>query len=246
MPLPSPAQFQTGEVAAEMDLVKVAGVMEWLEPKNKKKVQPFLGFTNFYQRFIQDFLHHAHSLFNLTTKDTTWSWGPPEQMAFNALKCAVTSKLVLLFPDNNSLFWVEANSSDFATGAVLLQQSPEDRKWHPVTFYSKSLSTVECNYKIHNKEMLPIIQSFEEWWHFLEGAQHKFKVWTDHKNLKYFWTAKKLNHQQAQWSLYLATFDFLLHHKPGWSMRKPDTLSQRVDHSTGGDDNSNIILFCSK
>ncbi|KAG5338644.1 hypothetical protein C0989_006733 [Termitomyces sp. Mn162] len=81
---------------------------------------------------------------------------------------------------------VEADSSNFATGAVLSQQSLEDGKWHLVAFYSKSLNAVEQNYKIHDKEMLAIIWSFEEWQHFLEGVQHKFKVWMDHKNLKYF------------------------------------------------------------
>ncbi|KAG5732414.1 hypothetical protein E4T56_gene11314 [Termitomyces sp. T112] len=89
--------------AMEMDPVKVAGVVEWPEPKNKK----------------EDFLHHAHLLFNLTGKDVTWSWGPPEQVAFDALKHTVTSGPILLFPDDNSPFWVEADSSDFATGAVL-------------------------------------------------------------------------------------------------------------------------------
>ena len=91
--------------------------------------------------------------------------------------------------------------------------------------------------------MLTIVRSFEEWRHFLEGARHKFEVWTDHKNLKYFWTAKKLNCRQARWSLYLANFDFSLHHKPGWSMGKPDMLSQRADHGTGVGDNDNIVLL---
>ena len=66
--------------------------------------------------------------------------------------------------------------------------------------------------------MLTIIWSLEEWRHFLEGARHKFEVWTDHKNLEHFQTAKKLNRRQARWSLYLANFNFTLHHKPGRSM----------------------------
>ncbi|KAG5728074.1 hypothetical protein E4T56_gene19442 [Termitomyces sp. T112] len=126
-------------------------------------------------------------------KDTAWWWKPPQQAAFDALKQSVTSKPVLLFPDNDAPFHVEADSSDFATGAVLFQQSKENGKWHPVAFCSKSLNVVEQNYEIHDKEMLAIIQFFEEWWHFLEGAWHKFEVWTDHKNLEYFHSTKKLN-----------------------------------------------------
>ena len=55
---------------AEMDPVKVAGVEEWPRPKKKKEVQAFLGFTNFYWRFIQDFSHHTCLLFNLMVKDS--------------------------------------------------------------------------------------------------------------------------------------------------------------------------------
>jgi len=63
--------------------------------------------------------------------------------------------------------------------------------------------------------MLAIIRALEEWRHFLEGVTHLVEIWTDHKNLEYFMTAKKLNHRQARWSLYLARFDFLLHHCKG-------------------------------
>ncbi|KAG5718649.1 hypothetical protein E4T56_gene16663 [Termitomyces sp. T112] len=164
---------------------------------------------------------------------------PPQQAALDALKKAVTSEPVLLFPNNDSPFCVEADSSDFAMGAVLFQQSKKDGKWHPVAFYSKTLNAVEWNYDIHDKEMLAIIWSFEEWQHFLEGTWYKFEVWTDHKNLEYLCSAKKLNQHQAWWSLYLANFDFSLHHKPGWSMGKPDALFYGI----GAGDNSNIVLI---
>jgi len=62
-----------------------------------------------------------------------------------------------------------------------------------VAFISKSLSDTERNYKIHNKEMLAVVRCLEAWGHFLEGATEKFEIWTDHKNLKYFMKAQKLN-----------------------------------------------------
>jgi len=135
------------------------------------------------------------------------------------------------------------DSSDFATGAVLSQQSPEDKKWHPVAFLSKSLSPVEQNYEIHDKEMLAIVRALEEWRHFVEGAEHCCEIWTDHKNLQYFMTAKKLNRRQARWSLLLARFDFIMHHHPGKSIGKMDALSCRSDHGTGSEDNDNMVLL---
>jgi len=83
----------------------------------------------------------------------------------------------------------------------------------------------------------------EEWRHFLEGARHPVEIWTDHKNLEYFMTAKKLNCRQAQWSLYLVHFDFKLVHRPGCSMGKPDTLSWRLDHGKGASDNKDMVLL---
>jgi len=146
-------------------------------------------------------------------------------------------------PQDSEPFRIEADSSDFASGAVLSQQLPGEGKWHPVAFYSKSLSPVERNYEIHDKEMLAIIHALEEWRHFLEGAQHPVEIWTDHKNLEYFMTAKKLNRRQARWSLYLARFDFKLTHRPGRSMGKPDALSRRPDHGKGTSDNEDVVLL---
>ena len=145
---------------------------------------------------------------------------------FDKLKTSVMTMPVLVFADDTRPFRVEADSSDFATGTVLSQESPEDEKYHPVAYYSESLNTVERNYEIHDKEMLVIIQALEEWRHFLEGTRHLVEVWTDHKNLQYFMTAKKLNRRQAQWSLYLSRFDFALHHQPGCTMGKSDALSR--------------------
>ena len=209
-----------------MDPVKIAGVAEWPEPCNKRDVQSFLGFANFYQRFIKDFSHHARPLFNLTKKEQKWQWSSSE-----------ASAPVLTTPADGQPFRIEADSSDFATGVVLSQLSAEDEKWHPVAYYSKSLSETERNYKIHDKEMLAIIRALDEWRHFLEGAPQKFEIWTDHKNLEYFMIAKKLNRRQAHWSLTLARFDFVMHHRPGKTMGKSDALSRRADHGSGLDDN---------
>jgi len=149
--------------------------------------------VNFYRKFIRDFSAKARSLFDLTCSEQVWTWSGKEQAAFEDLKTAVTTAPVLVSPQESDPFRIEVDSSDFATGAVLSQQSTADGKWHPVAFYSKSLSSVERNYEIYNKEMLAIIHALEEWRHFLEGATHPVEIWTDHKNLEYFMTAKKLN-----------------------------------------------------
>ena len=91
--------------------------------------------------------------------------------------------------------------------------------------------------------MLAIVRALEEWRHFVEGTEHQVKIWTNHKNLEYFMTAKKLNWRQACWSLLLAWFDFVMHHRPRKTMGRSDALSWRSDHGSGAKDNDNMVLL---
>jgi len=81
-----------------MNPVKVAGVQEWPIPENKMDIQAFLGFVNFYRRFIQDFSAKAQPLFDLTRSEQVWTWSGREQVAFEDLKTAVTTAPVLVSP----------------------------------------------------------------------------------------------------------------------------------------------------
>jgi hypothetical protein len=101
------------------------------------------------------------------------------------------------------------DASDFALGAVL-SQPDKDGRLHPVAFHSRKFTAAEINYEIHDKELLAIVDSFQEWRHFLEGAQHPVTVYTDHKNLEYFMSAKVLNRRQARWSISLLRFNFVI------------------------------------
>jgi len=159
-----------------IDPVKVTRVCEWSVPENWTDVQAFIGFVNFYCHFIQDFSTIARPLFNLIHSNQAWNWGTKEQEAFERLKMAVITALILASPQDSEPFRIEADSSDFASRAVLSQQLPREEKWHPVAFYSKSLSPVKQNYEIHDKEMLAIICTLEEWRHFLEGARHPVEI----------------------------------------------------------------------
>jgi len=127
---------------------------------------------------------------------------------------------------------MEADALNYATRGVLSIKC-SDEKWRLVAFISKSLSDTERNYKIHDKEMLVVIRYLEAWKHFLEGTVVKFEIWTDHKNLKYFMKAQKLNKRQARWALYLSKFDFTLKHVLGSKMGKADSLSRRLDWKIG-------------
>ena len=144
----------------EMEKEKVDGVLSWPEPKNVKDVRKFLGLTNYYRRFIKDFSQVARPMNMLTRKDVKWVWEKSQQKAFDELKGVFTTKPVLVAPDLDKEFRVEADASNYATRGVLSMKC-SDNLWRPVAFISKSLSDTERNYEIHNKEMLVVIRCLE-------------------------------------------------------------------------------------
>ncbi len=77
-------------------------------------------------------------------------------MAFEELKKRIVSAPVLVLPNDRQPFRIKSDSSNFASGGVLQQLSEDDGKWHPVAFLSKSLTPVERNYDVHDKELLAI------------------------------------------------------------------------------------------
>ena len=83
---------------------------------------------------------------------------------------------------------MEVDGSDYAMKGVLSMKY-KDGLWRSVAFLSKSLNKTKRNYEIHDKEMLAIIRELENWRHLLEGAQFKFEIWINHKNLEYFMKA---------------------------------------------------------
>jgi len=137
-------------------------------------------------------------LSDLTKKDCTWNWGVEQQNAFEALKKAFTMALILRIPNDEDPFKLSTDTSDFATGVVLLQKNIQTNLWHPVAFFSKLLDIYERNYKIYDKELLAVIRELEEYRHHLEGHLHKIEIWLDHQNLTYFRTAQKLTRRQAR------------------------------------------------
>ena len=86
-----------------MDPIKIAGVRDWPTPKNVTVVQSFVGFVNFYHRFIPEFSHVASPLHHLT-KAEPWQWTEPKEAAFRALKSLVMSAPILVLPDQDACF----------------------------------------------------------------------------------------------------------------------------------------------
>ncbi|KAI2654711.1 Transposon Tf2-6 polyprotein [Labeo rohita] len=225
-----------------MDEKKVNAVLNWPRPTTLKELQRFLGFANFYRRFIRHFSAVAAPLSAMVKKGTSrLTWTQPAFQAFDDLRHRFTTAPILHHPDPERPFIVEVDASSTGVGAVLSQRQGEPGKTFPCAYYSHKLTPAERNYDVGNRELLAIKLALEEWRHWLEGAKHPFMVLTDHKNLEYLRSAKLLNHRQARWSLFFTRFDFQVTYRPGSQNTKADALS-RIHESETPISSSETIL----
>ncbi|KAJ1574824.1 hypothetical protein NDA12_005891 [Ustilago hordei] len=226
----------------EMDPEKVRTVKEWPMPESIHDIQRFLGFANFYRRFIAHFARIAKPLTALV-KPIEWfkKFELPEeaQQAFHKLIQAFTSAGVLQHFDYHLPTRLETDASDFAIAGVLKQE--HEGRWHPVTFYSRKMSSAEKNYEIHDKELLAVVACLTQWRHMLAGLPSQLVILTDHEALKYFKSQRRITGRQARWAILLADFDFILQYRPGDKGGEPDALTRRTDMQPAGEEQDHNV-----
>lgn len=221
--------YRISSQGISMDPSKLSSISEWPQPTSLKDIQSFLGFANFYRRFIDNYAKIAQPLTNLLRKDVPFIVDEKVIHSFNHLKSCFMGPKILQHFDPQLDIILETDASDFAIGGVLSQVN-SDGTTHPIAYYSRKLSPAEQNYPISDKEMLAIVASVMEWRKYLEGSHSPFLILTDHKNLEYFMTMKSLNRRQARWAEMLSGFTYKIKYSPGKKNAKADALSRRRDY----------------
>jgi hypothetical protein len=143
-----------------MNLEKVRAIIEWETSTHLKELQTFLNFINFYRRFIKNFSRIAKSLVNLIKKERLFVWNNVCQKIFEELKKRVIEALVLSYFSLELKTFLKSDSFDYVSVEVLFQREDDDLI-KSIIYFSKILSSAECNYKIYDKELLIIIRCFE-------------------------------------------------------------------------------------
>ena len=136
-----------------MEKEKIKAIQEWAQPTTVKQLQAFLGFVNFYRRFIKDFSLIARVLHELTQKGVAYNWTTDCEAAFQKIKEAVSQDPVLIHPNPDKPFILETDASGVAIGSILSQRH-WDGYLHPVAYMSKSYNNAQRNYDTANKELL--------------------------------------------------------------------------------------------
>ncbi len=110
----------------QMDQRKVEAVKNWPQPTTIKEMQRFLGFANFYRRFIAHYSQLAAPLTSLLRqKAKSLTWTAEAHRAFTQLKSAFCTAPALSHPDPNIRFLVEVDAATLGVGAVLSQWKGE-------------------------------------------------------------------------------------------------------------------------
>ncbi len=146
-----------------MDNSKVQSVLNWPQPTTVKELQRFLGFANFYRRFIRNFSTIAAPLTSLLKGGRQrLDWSPSAQNAFQQLKNLFTTAPILHHPDPDQEFIVEVDASNTGIGAILSQRQGNPPKLFPCAYYLRKLNSSEINYDVGDRELLALKAAFEE------------------------------------------------------------------------------------
>jgi hypothetical protein len=211
---------------------KINSILSWPTPTKIRDVQQFLGFANFYRRFIKGYSRVILPLTRLLKKNYTFVWDDRAEEAFNNIKQAFQGADILRHFDPTLETVIETDSSDFAISAILSQY--HGKQLRPVAFMSRKMSSAELNYEIHDKELLAVVSAMKLWRHYLEGLNQSFTILSDHQALEYFQTAKTLTRRQARWSEIVNHHKYKIKYRSGAKSGKPDALSRRPDYAAGG------------
>ena len=203
-------------------------VRNFAAPKNKKEVKRFLGMSGFYREFIEGFSEIAAPLNHLTRDQVAFNWTPECEIAFQALKKALSSSPVLAFPNTNKQFLVEVDASKNAVGGVL-SQTQENGSVHPVAYFSSALKDNQKDWSPYTQEAFALVLATRHWSTYLLG--NEFTVFSDHNPLVYLKTKKNPKGIIARWISELEGYNFSVKHVPGKSNVKADALSRNENSS---------------
>lgn len=193
-------------------------------PVNVHALHRFVGLVSYFRKFIRNFNKFAHPLYELLKKDVPFRFEEKHVVAFNDLKACLIQKPVLAIYSPSLETEVHTDASSAGFGGILLQRQEDDKKFHPVLFYSRKTTAAESKLHSFELETLAVVYTLQRFRMYLFGL--KFVIVTDCEAMKKTLEKRDVNAKISRWSLYLEQFDYTIVHRPGDRMRHVDALSR--------------------
>ena len=215
--------FIVSGVGVRPDPEKISAVKNMRQPKTVRELASFLNFCGFYRVFIKDMARIAKPLTDLLKENVPPNWTNEQNDAFENLKNAITSDMVLRHYDENLETEVRTDASGAGLGAILLQK--HGKHFHPVAFASRVTTEREAKFSPYDLESLGLVYALKEFRQYLLAIS--FRVVTDCHALCFLLSQKQdLNGKLARWSAYISQYNFTLVHKSGAKHADCDALSR--------------------
>lgn len=205
-----------------METEKVESIQQFKTPSSKKELQQYLGFLNFYRRYIKKFAHIVEPMIELLRKNQPWSWKKTHHDAFKNSKHAFIKEVETAFPDFTLPLYINSDASNKAIGGALFQIVNGERK--TIGYASRTLKPAETRYTTTEIEALAIIYCCSKFRQYLIG--HKIIIQTDHHALTFIKQCKLTSSRLIRWVLTLREFNFTIEHIPGKLSVAADTLTR--------------------
>ena len=207
---------------------KVQAVVKAPAPENVSQLRSWLGFVNYYHKFLPNLAAELQPLHQLLQKDTKWHWGPQQEMAFKKVKSLISSDTVLTHFDPNKKLRLATDASGYGIGCVL-SHVMEDGSEKPIAFASRTLKEAEKNYSQLEKEALSLVWGIKKFMFYLEGRH--FTLITDHQPLTTIFHPQKAIPVTAaariqRWALFLSGFRYDIEYKNTKKHANADALSR--------------------
>lgn len=209
------------EQGVSMSKARKEAVRQIPVPRTHKQLRSFLGFVNYFRKFVPDMARLSAPLHELTKKAVKFVWTDRQQEAFERIKEATANCSRLSFPSEDGKLILRTDASEEGIGAHLAQVLDNGEE-QTIGFFSQSFNPTQKRWSTIEQEAYGIYAAIKHWDHFVWGRQ--FTVDTDHRNLVYIHrcAAAKI----VRWRLQLAEYDFVIQHIAGKDNLVADFLSR--------------------
>lgn len=208
-----------------MDPEKIRTIQEFQPPRSQKQARAFLGFINFYRKYIRDLSQLTEKISQLIKKGKVWQWGDDQQQAFEQIKKCFLEDIIIKYPDFERPFFLATDASGTHVGAELYQIDDEDRHC-TIGFTSRTLNAAERNYYTTERELLAIVFGCKKYRNYILG--HTTHLLTDHQALTFLNSCRLLNGRLMRWSIQLQEFNLQIKYIMGKDNIGADTLTRYV------------------